>query len=242
MKLDIEKHRIAYTVLPFLYLVFTVEVTANYLAKYFGLPILGRNMIYSTIMLVVALLLVALSKNRDFLKFKVDNSIYLLFLLPELIYILVFWFGYGGFQALPSDTVLIVTIGVIVGVLPEEIFFRGVFQDFLRPVGKIKALLVLSIMFSFGHIINGTENMVHTFLIGALYFLLREKLNTIWPLILMHIYNNLAIKFINFEAVGGPGRTIVLTYNISMAICIATIFYIEWKTKGRNQESQLEVA
>lgn len=107
-------------------------------------------------------------------------------------------------QELPFDTAIVgfslaaVFIGLVV--LPpliEEILFRGfVYTHFKKALGTVVAVLLVSVLFAYGHLQLGTGNpllwvaAIDTFILSLVLVYLREKTGTIWAGVGVHALKN----------------------------------------------------
>lgn len=109
-----------------------------------------------------------------------------------------------GFSAPSSaENVLIFVALVILAPLAEEILFRGFMFTGLRTrLGFWAATLIVSMLFGLAH---GQLNVaIDVFLLSILLCAVREKTNSLWPAILLHmIKNSLAFYYVFVIGVSG---------------------------------------
>lgn len=92
--------------------------------------------------------------------------------------------------------------------LGEEALSRGLFLRAFLPRGVWQAVLIPSVLFAVQHIVqslaNGMalqENLVQigdAFIVGILYGAVRLRINCIWPLVIVHTFNNLFFSLAGF--------------------------------------------
>jgi membrane protease YdiL (CAAX protease family) len=106
-------------------------------------------------------------------------------------------FKIGGLfrMQLPADSIRLVIfflVGVLIGPIAEEIFFRGILYGFLRRWGALTAIVLSTLLFVLPHT-SGTIIPV-TQLIGGILFALAYEIekNLLVPMII-HCLGNLAI-------------------------------------------------
>ncbi len=91
-------------------------------------------------------------------------------------------------------TLLLLAYAIIPGIY-EEITYRGLYYE--GGSSKIVAFLLSVIPFAFMH--YPILNILNAFVLGSIYFFIREKKNSVFYLVIMHITNNiLAIIFANY--------------------------------------------
>ena len=149
------------------------------------------------------------------------------------------WYGVGLNQP-PLETVLYVLSMFCVGFL-EELIFRGLLFQAMAKDGVRSAIVVSSVTFGLGHIINllngsgmgVAENLVQIFfavLIGFLYVIIFWRGGSLWPCVISHgAFNSLSAFSVDGEAIG---RLVIL--------CVLTVAYalILLKTLPRSEANK----
>ncbi len=132
----------------------------------------------------------------------------------------------------PLETALYIASMLLVGFL-EELIFRGLLFQAMRPNGIKSAFIVSSLTFGFGHIVNllnGADllptllQIAYAVAIGFLFTLLFCKGKSLLPCILTHsIFNALSAFSVDPDI---PGR--ILT---ASALCLIPAAYSLWLIK-----------
>ena len=193
------------------------------------------NVLTLPFLLVLSLLLLLWIKRNNFMqKYGLCKPIYgakrFLFYIPLLVLISTnMWFGVGlNFNLL--ETILNVLTMVCVG-LVEEIIFRGFLFKSLEKDNAKTAIIVSSVTFGIGHLINlfsnGLENLLpnicqvlYAMAVGFLFVIIFYKGKSIISCILTHSLVNALSVFQNTAAIT-PLKEIIL----SVAIIIVAVVY-----------------
>ena len=169
------------------------------LQKVFTLPILIVLSIVATIFI---------SKNQMCKKYGLCKSDIpaskMLFYIPVLVLLTAnLWYGVKS-NAPPIETILYILSMFCVGYL-EELIFRGFLFRAMAKNGIRSAIIVSSITFGIGHIINlfngsGAElipnllQVVYAMAVGFMFVMIFYRTNSLIPCILTHsIFNSLSI-------------------------------------------------
>ena len=153
-----------------------------------------------------------------------SNLFYLplfLIVLPNLIF---------GFKLTlsPLEAVLGVVTMLMVGFL-EEVIFRGFLFKALCKDNLKTAVIISSVTFGFGHIINllnGAEffgtllQIFYATAIGFLFTIIFHKTKSLWPCIITHSAVNSLSVFLNAETVNKTADFFIALY-----LCIIPILY-----------------
>lgn len=92
-------------------------------------------------------------------------------------------------SGLPATLLLLVTVGVAVPIA-EEIFFRGVVYRWLRDKwGALPGAIGSGVIFGLAHL--EPASVVFTVLLGVVLAVVYERSRSLWPPILIHMFNNL---------------------------------------------------
>ncbi|MBT9259233.1 MAG: CPBP family intramembrane metalloprotease [Clostridiales bacterium] len=113
-------------------------------------------------------------------------------------YLLSFWIPLQENNPLVTDSEaftrpLLVALFVSAGLLApigEELYYRGLLLDFLRPLGTWGAAFLSSLLFGLAH--GLLTLLIPLFLVGLVLALLRVYQGTLWPSVMAHSLFNLA--------------------------------------------------
>lgn len=129
----------------------------------------------------------------------------------------------SGFQAAPASQVIGFTILSLMVGFAEECLLRGVVLRALVPGGVLRAVLLSSLLFGLGHLVNIWQGaspfttivqVLYSFFLGIGFAGARLYTGTIWPAIVVHAL----IDFVDIASRGfvlappqslAPGRAIV---------------------------------
>jgi membrane protease YdiL (CAAX protease family) len=166
----------------------------------------------------------------------------MLFYLPLLVLLTAnLWYGVAINQS-PLETVLYILAMFCVGFL-EELIFRGLLFQAMAKNGVKSAIIVSSITFGIGHIVNlvngsGAEllpnllQVMYAMAVGFTFVMIYHKTKSLVPCILTHsIFNGLS-AFSN-EAIITPQRQIFSGVLIAM-IAGGYAVYIAFAVKEKN--------
>ena len=182
-------------------------------------------------MLLCTVLLIWILKNKLNFKYGLCKSPfkakYFLFFIPLFILISInFWFGLKVKSSFIQSSLFIITM-LCVGFL-EEIIFRGFLFKAMEKAGLKSAIIISSLTFGFGHIINlftAHANILATILqicyattTGFLFVIIFYKGKTLLPCIFTHsVFNTLSLYAIT------PNQTISII--TAIIIMILTLSY-----------------
>ncbi|MBR6572254.1 MAG: CPBP family intramembrane metalloprotease [Clostridia bacterium] len=153
-----------------------------------------------------------------------SNLFYLplfLIILPNLV------FGFN-LTLSPLEALLGVVTMLMVGFL-EEVIFRGFLFKALCKDNLKTAVIISSVTFGFGHIINllnGAEffgtllQIFYATAIGFLFTIIFHKTKSLWPCIITHSAVNSLSVFLNAEAVSKTQDIL-----IALFLCVVPILY-----------------
>ncbi len=127
----------------------------------------------------------------------------------------------------PGKLAALALVTLLIG-FQEEAIFRGVLLRALTPLGIMKAVLITALLFSIIHInsvLVGRDllfvlsQIIASFLGAIGLAALRLRINSIWPLILLHAFNG----FVQFTATGGIEAQEVAIYIPILKIGISAV-------------------
>ena len=167
------------------------------------------------------------------------SSSRMLFYLPLVIIATKkVWLGFAT-NGSPLEGACWVASMCCVGFL-EEIIFRGLLFRAMEPDGRTSAIVVSSITFGLGHIVNlfnasgqtlaeTVAQIVFAVSVGFMLVTVMLKSGSIWPCVGFHMVNN-ALSFFENEnaaiALFGSNE-MVLIYSIGISMVVAAL-YIAW--------------
>ncbi len=164
-------------------------------------------------------------------KFQGKFSHYLWFAPLILLLTVNLWHGVR-MNFSPLETALYIASMLLVGFL-EEVVFRGLLFKAMLPGGIKSAVIVSSLTFGIGHIVNllnGAEflptllQVCYAVAIGFLFTLIFYKGKSLWPCILTHsIFNALSAFSVEPDTTGR-----ILT---AAALCVIPTAYAMWLMK-----------
>lgn len=94
-----------------------------------------------------------------------------------------------SFETKTAPEMLLCIVAVsITPALAEELAFRGVFMNILRPWGDAVAIVVSAVMFGAMH--GNTTQIIFAFLLGLIFGYVDCKTNSIVPSVVIHFINN----------------------------------------------------
>ena len=170
----------------------------------------------------------------------------MLFYFPLIVLLTVnLWYGVVLNASIP-ETILYILSMFCVGFL-EEMIFRGFLFNAMAKNGEKSAIIVSSVTFGIGHIVNlingsGAEllpnllQVIYAVAIGFTFVIMYCKTKSLMPCIIMHsIFNGLS-AFAN-EAVMTPQRQIISGLFIAM-IAIGYAIYIALAVKESNAKDR----
>lgn len=159
--------------------------------------------------------------------FQSDFKTYLYFLPLVLLSSTNLWWGWKQNLSLPETLLYIVSM-LCVGFL-EEIIFRGFLFKALSKNNIRQAILISSVTFGLGHIVNLLNGaaipetllqICYAIAIGFLFTIIFYKGKSLWPCIITHSVVNSLSVFANENA-----RTLQNSVAVSIYLCIVPIGY-----------------
>ncbi len=151
-----------------------------------------------------------------------------LFYLPLVLIVLPnLWFGLR-LNLSPIEALLSVITMLLVGFL-EEVIFRGFLFKALCKDSLKTAVIISSVTFGFGHIINLLNGaaffetllqICYATAIGFLFTIIFYKTKSLWPCIITHSAVNSSSVFYNAEAVSQTADILIALY-----LCVIPTLY-----------------
>lgn len=160
-----------------------------------------------------------------------------LYFLPLAVIVSVNLWGGVRLNYSPLETVLFIVSMVCVGFL-EELIFRGFLFTAMRKDGLVSAVIVSSVTFGIGHIVNlfGGADLIPTLMqicyatsIGFLFTIIFHKSGNLLPCIIAHaVMNSLSA----FSGACPP----VLDWVIKGVLIVVPVLYALWILKRDRKE------
>ena len=164
-------------------------------------------------------------------RIKVDHKKYLYY-LPLLVLISTNLWGGFALRLSPVETVLYVVSMIGVGIL-EEVIFRGLLFKALRKDNLKTAVVISSVTFGIGHIVNllnGADvlptllQIVYATAAGFLFTILFHRSGTLLPCIISH-------SAINSLSAFGAERSPTLDLIAAAVLTVLSLLYALWILK-----------
>ena len=163
---------------------------------------------------------------------------YLWFLPLVLLASTNLWRGVG-LNMTPAESVLYALSMLFVGFL-EEILFRGFLFTALCKTGVRRAMVISSLTFGLGHIVNlfnGSPRadtlmqICYAMAVGFLFTVVFYKSGSLWPCILTHSVLNALSTFANRQ-----GQTLAYELGVSGFLCAVSLAYGIYLLRRRREE------
>ncbi len=114
----------------------------------------------------------------------------------------------------------VLTVAILPAFL-EEILFRGILLNCFKKLGKWKAILLSSLMFSLFH--GNPMQTVYQFALGVMLALIAWQTRNIWFSILIHFLNNFAVVMLTYLGYGDVEFSIVF---IILGVVLTVLSFI----------------
>ena len=199
MKNFIEKHpfwfSLLFTIIVMQILGFVVAVIGRVL----GLPnMVMRTSAMGVITIVSLIFIWRIGWWKDAGLVNTTQNVYALAVPLALSFFPLVFYGTVNME---NQRVNIFLLAVLFTGIAEEAVFRGLFIRAFLPHGKLKAVFVPAILFGAAHIVQSLSGgmslgdnlvqIVHAFIVGVLFGVVRLRVNNIWPLIIIHMVRDL---------------------------------------------------
>lgn len=185
------------------------------------------SFIANTILSVVLLALIVISKKAEYYGLrKVENAKGFLYFIPLIIISTIGLWNGIDINHTSSEIIFHILTMINVGFL-EEIIFRGILYKSMEKDNKRSAIIISSITFGIGHIVNllNGADLIPTFMqicyataIGFLFVTIFDKSKSLIPCIIAHIV-------INSLSIIGKDTTGISFYLISIILIVVSISY-----------------
>ncbi len=136
---------------------------------------------------------------------------------------------------IPTDFIQLFR-GVIVAPIVEEVFFRGLIFNYLRGhFSVLKALLISSVLFSFGHL--RFDDFFLLFFDGIIFCLIFYKTGSLLFSIIAHSFTNLIGNFIEVQEVNWNSVDSVNTilFFMSFVFMISVVYHLIYLPKLKSE-------
>lgn len=229
MEKTFKKHETLYTIL----LIIIYVVINSYIMQNFGTTSYQSVIINTILTILLIVLVVALNRVKYYGLTKPKNSKKLLYFIPLFI-IALFNIREGIFIDNPiSEVICFILTMINIGFI-EEIIFRGFLFKMMEKDNVKLAIIVSSITFGLGHIVNllnGAEllptlfQVFYAIAIGYMLVIIFYKSKSLVPCIIFHaVFNSLSIF--------AMGESSILSTLILVAVCLIYAIYINIKVKA----------
>lgn len=201
--------------------------------------------------IITVTMLFWISKNKLWAKyglvFPKQKAKYYLFYIPLLVLISTnVWFGLNKNTALTSfESFSFIASMVLVGIV-EELIFRGFLFKAMEKSNLTSAIIVSSLTFGIGHIINllngstdlvaGLYQIVYASAVGFLFVVIFYKSQSLLPCIVTHSLVNALSIFCNMTNL----QTIITSIVITLVAVGYAIFIAKVAPKTEEYEEEVE--
>ncbi|WP_026477319.1 CPBP family intramembrane glutamic endopeptidase [Alkaliphilus transvaalensis] len=145
-------------------------------------------------------------------------------------------------QLLGGNTVVVFLSVAIAAPFIEEIIFRGLILKELRKSMSLKwAIFIQALLFGLYHmqLVQG----IYTFFMGILLGLVCVWLKSIWPAIILHLFNNLTSMLLSrTDALDGVLDTLSIPLVMISGLVVAGVTYHTYKNRLEEEEIEEAVA
>ncbi|MBQ7954891.1 MAG: CPBP family intramembrane metalloprotease [Lachnospiraceae bacterium] len=179
-----------------------------------------------------------LKEKYGLCSFKSSAKKYLYFIPLVLLASVNLWWGFRLNLTL-VETILYIISMMFVGFL-EEVIFRGFLFKAICKTNVKQAIIISSITFGFGHIVNllnGRDipatliQICYAVAIGFLFTIIFYKGKSLWPCIITHSVLNSLSVFANEEVITIPKHLAVCIF-----LCVVSIGYTMYILKKTEKE------
>ena len=143
-------------------------------------------------------------------------------------------------KSAPEMLLCIVAVA-ITPALAEELAFRGVFMNILRPWGDAAAIVVSAVMFGAMH--GNTTQIIFAFTLGLIFAYVDCKTNSIVPSVVLHFVNNFyAVSTDIISQNGIFDSDTVTSLNIGMIIMFLILGVLSYVYLAKRDKEVFKVA
>ena len=229
MEKTFKKHETLFTIL----LIVIYVVVNSYLMQNFGISSYQSVIVNTILSILLIILIVLLHRVKFYGITKPENSKRFLYFIPLFI-ISLFNLRRGIYINHSMSEIIIHILTMInIGFL-EEMIFRGFLFKMMEKDNVKSAIIVSSITFGIGHIVNllNGADLIPTLLqvcyaiaIGYMLVMIFYKSKSIIPCVIFHaIFNSLTVF--------ATGDSNIISSIVLIVMCLAYTLYINKKVKG----------
>lgn len=194
MKKFIQKNEPLFVILLIIFYILSNSIILNNFGNFSIINAIWNILI--SVIIILVLITNKLHKEYGLVKFKPTKEV--LFFIPLIIIMTFNLWGGININNSPKEIIYYILSMIGIGFL-EEIIFRGFLYKMMAKDNVKSAIIVSSLTFGIGHIINlfnGADfimtiiQIIGATAIGFLFVILFIKTNSIWPCVITHIVIN----------------------------------------------------
>lgn len=202
MKKIIEKHEMLFSIS----MIIIYILTNSYCMQNFTLTSYKTFLVNIVLTLIIIIIILTSKLTKYYCLNRFPNPKKYIYFIPLLIIISVnFWNGFN-LNDTPIEIIFYILSMLCIGFL-EEIIFRGFLYQMMAKDSEMSAIIVTSLTFGIGHIINifnGADliptlfQVCYAISIGFLFVTILRKSKSLWPCIITHSLTN-ALSIFNID-------------------------------------------
>lgn len=228
-----EKHE----TLCLIFLIAGYVITNSYCMQNFGYTSPVSFIVNTILSVVLLILIIILKKTKYYGLIKVENARCFLYFIPLIIIGTVGLWNGININYTTSEIIFHILTMINVGFL-EEIIFRGVLYKAIEKDNKRLAIIISSVTFGIGHIVNllnGADliptliQICYAIALGFLFVTIFYKSKSLIPCIITHM-------MVNSLSIIGKDSTGISIYLIPIIIIIISISYIIFINKTLKEQ------
>ena len=151
-----------------------------------------------------------------------------------------------GLNLRATDAVPLIVVGTPLIALNEELFFRGVLLELLRPTGWRRAITTTAVLFGAAHALNLLAGASLPFTIlqvaattagGVTLAAIRIRSGSLWPLIAVHaLLDTIALSTLTGDALASPWLVPVV---VAWGLVNLALWPIGWRLLRGRTDAEL---
>ena len=202
MKKIIEKHEMLFSIS----MIIIYILTNSYCMQNFTLTSYKTFLVNIVLTLIIIIIILTSKLTKYYCLNRFPNPKKYIYFIPLLIIISVnLWNGFN-LNNTPIEIIFYILSMLCIGFL-EEIIFRGFLYQMMAKDSEMSAIIVTSLTFGIGHIINifnGADliptlfQVCYAISIGFLFVTILRKSKSLWPCIITHSLTN-ALSIFNID-------------------------------------------
>ena len=202
MKKIIEKHEMLFSIS----MIIIYILTNSYCMQNFTLTSYKTFLVNIVLTLIIIIIILTSKLTKYYCLNRFPNPKKYIYFIPLLIIISVnLWNGFN-LNNTPIEIIFYILSMLCIGFL-EEIIFRGFLYQMMAKDSEMSAIIVTSLTFGIGHIINifnGADliptlfQVCYAISIGFLFVTILRKSKSLWPCIITHSLTN-ALSIFNIN-------------------------------------------